>query len=56
MTIHSSGEIVFDFSHIEGLTLSADEEVNKVARGASGMSVTGELGDRHTEGQAVGVY
>ena len=36
MPIHSSRRTVFSFLHIEGITLSAGEEV---AGGASGMSV-----------------
>ena len=45
-------------SHIEGITLGAGEEVDKVAGGASGMGVDGigEFGDRASEGQAAGVY
>ena len=37
MAIHSSGQIVFSFPHIEGITLGAGEEVDEVAGGASGM-------------------
>ena len=56
MSIRSSGQNVFSFSHIEGITLGAGEEVD--AGGASGMSVDriGEIGDQASEGQAVGVY
>ena len=51
--IHSSGCL----AHIEGITLSAGEEVD-VAGGAGGMDVDGivEVGDRASEGQAAGVY
>ena len=57
MPIHSSGQTVFGFSHIEGITLGAFEEVDEVAGGASGMGVDriGEVCDR-TSGQAAGVY
>ena len=58
MVIHSSVQTIFSFIHIEGITLSAGEEVDEVAGGASGMSVDGigEVGDRVSEGQAAGVY
>ena len=58
MAIHSSGQIVFSFSHIEGTTQGAGEEVDEVARGASSMGVDkiGEVGDRASEEQAVGMY
>ena len=39
MAIHSSGQIVFSFPHIEGITLGAGEEVDEVAGGASGSDV-----------------
>ena len=39
MPIHSSGQTVFSLSHIEGITLSAGEEVDEVAGGAGGMGV-----------------
>ena len=39
MAIHSSGQTVFSFSHIDGITLGAGEEVDEVAGGASGMGV-----------------
>ena len=35
--IHSSGQIVVGFSHIEGITLGADEEVDEVVGGANGF-------------------
>jgi hypothetical protein len=55
--IHSSGLTVFSFPHIEGITLSASEEVDEVAGEATGM---GEdridvIGDRTSEGQVSGV-
>ena len=37
MAIHSSGQTIFSLSHIEGITLGACEEVDKVAGGASGI-------------------
>ena len=37
MTIHSNGQTVFGFSYIEGITLGADEELDEVAGGGSGM-------------------
>ena len=42
-------------SYIEGITLSAGEEVDEVAGGADADRI-GEIGDRASEGQAVGVY
>ena len=39
MTIHSSGQTIFDFIHVEGITLGTGEEVNVVAGGASGMGL-----------------
>ena len=58
MAIHSSGQTISSLAHIEGITLSAGEEVDEVAGGASGMGVNGigEVGDWASEGQAVGVY
>ena len=46
--IHSSGQTVFSFPHIEGITLGASEEVDELAGGAIGMGVDwiGEIGDR----------
>ena len=41
MTIYSSGQTVFGFSQIEGITLSAGKEVDEVAGGASAMGVDG---------------
>ena len=50
MTVHSSRQMVFGFSHIEGFTLGAGEEVDEVdevAGGAYGMGVDriGEVGE-----------
>ena len=44
-------------AHIEGITLGAGEEVDKVAGGACGMGVDGicEVGNRASEGQAAGL-
>ena len=39
MPIHSSGQTGFSLTHIEGITLVADEEVDEVAGGASDMGV-----------------
>ena len=39
MTIYSSGQTVFSFSHIEGITMDAGEEVDEVDGRASGMDV-----------------
>ena len=46
------------FTHIEGITLGAGEEVDEVAGGASGMGMDtiGEVGDSAKGGQAAGVY
>ena len=61
MAIHSSGQTIFSFTHIEEITLGTGEEVDEVeeiAGGASGMRVDGigEVGDRASEGQTTGVY
>ena len=55
--IHSSGQTISSLAHIEGITLSAGEEVDEVAGRAGGMGVDGigEVGDRASEGQAAGV-
>ena len=49
---------MFSFTHIQGITLDAGEEVDEVAGGVGGMSVDkrGEVGDRASEGHAAGVY
>ena len=39
MAIHSNGQTVLSFPHIEGITLGAGEEVDEVAGRASGMGV-----------------
>ena len=54
MTIHSSGQTIFSFTHIEGISLG----VGEVAGGASSMGLDGigEVGDRASERQAAGVY
>ena len=48
--------LIFSFPHIEGITLDAGEEVDEVAGGANGMGVDriGEVGERTSEGQALG--
>ena len=48
MAIRSSGQAIFSFAHIKGITLGAGKEVDKVAGGASRMGVDGidEVGDR----------
>ena len=58
VSIHSSGQTISSLAHIEGITLSADEEVDEVAGGASGMGVDGigEVDDRASERQAAWVY
>ena len=58
MPIHSNGHTVFSLLHIEGITLGASKEVDEVAAVATAISVDkiGEIGDRASEGQAVGVY
>ena len=57
MPIHSSGQTVFSFPHIEGVTLGTGD-VNEVAGGVSVMGADriGEIDDRASEGQAAGVY
>ena len=52
MTVHSfCGQTIFSLTHIKGITLSADEEVDEVAGGASGMGVDriSEVSDRANE-------
>ena len=39
VAIHSSGQTVFSFPYIEGITLGAGEEVDEVAEGASGLVI-----------------
>ena len=39
MIIHSTGQIIFSFAHIEGIILGSDDEVDEVVGGASGMCV-----------------
>ena len=57
MAIPSSGQTVFSYTHIEGIKLGTDEELDEVAEGATNMGVDriGEVGDRASEGQTVGV-
>ena len=56
MVIHSSGQTVFSFSHIEGIRLDACEKVDEVAGGASGMEVD-RIGELVTWlKKSVGVY
>jgi hypothetical protein len=47
VAIHSSKKAVYSLTHIEGITLGEDEEVDEVTGGASGMCVDriGEVGD-----------
>ena len=47
VNIHASGQTIFSFSYIEGITLGAGVEVNEIAVGVSGMCVgtMGEVGD-----------
>ena len=58
MAIHSSGQSIFSFPKIKGITLGVGEEVDEINGGASGMDVIriGKVGDRSSEGEAVGVY
>ena len=48
MTIHFSSQIVYCFSHIEGISQNAGEKVDEIAGGAICMGVDriGEVGDR----------
>jgi hypothetical protein len=39
VAIHSSGQTIFSFTHIEDITLGVGEEVDKVAGGSSSMGV-----------------
>ena len=52
MIIHSSGQTVFSFPHIEDITLDAGVELDEVAGGASDMGADriGEVDDRAREG------
>ena len=36
---HSNGQTIFSFTHIEGITVDAGEEVEQVAGGATVMGV-----------------
>ena len=58
MIIHSSGQTIFSFIHIESITLGAGEDIDEVAGGANGMGVDriSEIGDRASKGQSTGVY
>ena len=58
LDIHSSGQTIFGFSYMKGITLDADEEVAEVGGGASGIGVdrVEEFGSRASEGQILGVY
>ena len=58
VAIHSSGQLIFGFTYIKGITLGAGKEVGEVAGGESGMGVDriGEIGDKANEGQAAGMY
>ena len=49
---HSSGETIFSFTHIEGITLGAGEKTDEVAGGMISMHVDriDEVGDRTSEG------
>ena len=48
MTIHSSAQTGFGFSHIKGITLGAGEEVDKIAGRTNGMGVD-RIGEVVTE-------
>ena len=54
MTIHSSGQTISSFPHIEGITLRAGEEFTERA---SGMGLDGidKAGKGSNEGEAAGV-
>ena len=58
VAIHSSGQTIFGLAHVEGITLSAGEEVDEVAGGGGGMGVDGigKVGDWASERQAAGEY
>jgi hypothetical protein len=51
VAIHSSGQNIFSYPHIESIILGAGEEVDEVAAVASSMGVDklGEVGDRTSE-------
>ena len=55
MAIHSSGQTVFSFPHIEVITLGVGKQVDEVAGRASGVGVDSIIGDRSSVGQATGV-
>jgi hypothetical protein len=56
LDIHSSVQPVLGSFYIEGIILSAGEEVDEVAEGASSMGVNrkGEVGDRASEARLLG--
>ena len=39
MAVHSSGQTIFGFSHIEDIILGAGEEIDEITGGGSGMGV-----------------
>ena len=56
--MHSREQTIFGFTNIEDIALGTWDEVDEVTGGASGMGVDriGEVGDRTSGGQAVGMY
>ena len=50
LAIHSNGQTIFSFTHIEGITLDAGEEVDEVAGGASSLGVD-RVADTFANGQ-----
>ena len=58
VAIHSSGQTIFSFIHIEGITQGVGEEVDGLAGGASSVCVDriDEVGDRASEVHTSGVY
>ena len=54
MTIHSSGQTIFSFTHIESITQDASEEVDEADGGASGMDRIDEVDGWASEEQAAG--
>jgi hypothetical protein len=57
VTIHSGGQIISSLSYIEGITLSANEEIHGVAGIANGkgLGVLVQVDNWDGEGHAAGV-
>ena len=58
MAIHSSGQTVFSLTHIEGITVDADEVVDEVGWSSKwhGCGWDRWVGDRASEGEVAGKH